>query len=273
MTSRRDRFRRYATFPEVFRRAYDGMSLEAAVLGSGSEKDLDLLVVASDGRPVADAVEDFVSRLPVVVDELGYDVIVKHEHRGWITGGRPLLHVMFHPSYAHARSCELPSLLAYAYERGEFIVGSGTELAVDARRYRGRSAVHDCVDALQMHRYAEIAITSLIYSVTKSSAYSGSVIVENLLYVLRFATTEWLVGALPEDTQIQFWDWTELIAYIDGHMPALRWVSDVFRRRERLDLSADELHSLLLVACDLTDRGLAALAVNRANRVSDVCQR
>lgn len=252
----------YGTFSHRFRSIYADLPIDAAILGSRSAKDLDVLVV---GRAHAgserELVDRFTAQLPVVLaDEV--DAIVKHEHRGWVTGEKPLVHVMLYPTMDHARTCEFPSLLACAFDQGEFLVGGRESFRSVATTYRSRGDVHLSISRQQMHRYADIALTTLIYATVRSRVYSDEIAAENLLYVLRFAAVEALVERLPAGHPIAFWEWPDLIDHLEREYPHYRWMTDLFRRREGLRLQGPELRQLLLAAYDITERGLTAAGAN-----------
>jgi len=231
--------------------------LDAAVLGARSEKDLDVFIVARERGSVATIVRDFTSRIGRLAEMLDYDIIVKHDHRGWTTGKRPVLHLMFYPSYEHAISCELPSLLTYIYDRGEYLAGDHSALSSIARCFR-HDHVKTCdARTIHMHRYAEIAITSLIYLETRSHIYSNATLSDNLLYVLRFAVTQALLERISPNDRVNFWDWPDLIAYL-GTVGAEEWLIRLFRDRDR-QKPRDEMRRLFVTACDVTERGIEAL--------------
>lgn len=242
----------------VLARALRSLPVDACTLGSGSEKDCDVLIVWNRADPIESSVMAFLDVLQPAVAELGCKVIVRHEHRDTMGTG-PALHLMFYPSYVHAITCELPSFLAYAYDRGRYFIGDRSSLAEWSSRYRNRRLREIQMRDLHVGYYVDIAIMNLIY-LTTGPYFTPAMQKELLLYVLRFLVVEQLVEALPAEGPIAFWDWPELIRTIENRLPAQKTLVAWLRNRDDgTAWSASELKRGFLAALRLADCGLALL--------------
>jgi hypothetical protein len=242
----------------VLARALRSLPVDACTLGSGSEKDCDVLIVWSRADPIESSVTAFLDVLQPAVAELGCKVIVRHEHRDTVGSG-PALHLMFYPSYVHAITCELPSLLAYAHDRGRYFIGDRNALAEWSSRYRDRRLREVQMCDLHVGHYVDIAIMNLIY-LTTGAYFTPAMQKELLLYVMRFLVVEEMVDALPAEGPIAFWDWPELIRTIETRLPTQQTLVAWLRNRDDGRVwSASELRRGFLAALRLADCGLALL--------------
>lgn len=197
-------------------------SLHAAFLGSGGPKDLDLCLIdpVHDGRQSFESVSSFLPILRELRRRWAGSFIVRHEHRGLAVRGQPLLHLLYYPSYQHLARWEPPSFLAYLHDRGRFINGSNINLQAAYSDYRCRHHFRPgTLTADQLYHYSELAVSSIVYLVAEPGLFPPVVFHENLLYVLRFGVTELLTDVLDPHAPIAFWDWDELIAFLEAQDP------------------------------------------------------
>jgi len=110
-------------------------------------------------------------------------------------------------------------------------------------------------------KYADIAVTNIIYLSLDSKIYSKSLYIENLLYVLRFSLIEILVEDLPKEEDIFFWNWDALIRYISEKYDIGRHLSklvDMFRS-QNIRIPHTHIRELFLESLKLCDYQLTGI--------------
>lgn len=249
---------------ETVRDLFDKEIFDIALLGSYSAKDNDLFIANRYGEynRCFETTSTFLPLLVQLKQHLDCEIIVKHEHRRWILSGKPILHVLFYPSYHHLQIWELPSFIAYLYDRGWFILGDRHYLKQSYERYRSRAMTlsHE-VTKYQLIKYCDLAITNILYLSVDSDLFTKGVYTENLLYTIRFVLTELLVTECTAVEAIDFWDWDELLPYLRRRFPdcgvLYRFLLDC--QIGDMDLSSAQIKEMFLRCLRLCDRGLSEL--------------
>ena len=244
--------------------SFRGLNVDLAILGSQSQKDLDVFVVNNQTLSLCNFHDtlSFLDRLNDFVKMLDCEIIVKHEHRSWVNKNRKLVHLLFYPSYNHLEVWELPSFIACAYSNGDFFIGDNSRLRKLYLRYRNReySSEFD-IETYHLLVYMDLAITNLVYLTLNSNIFTKSVYFENLQYVFRYSLRELFVSALSNKEKITFWEKAELIEYIETEFPEFTPIARIlqynvnspFIRR----ISKKQIKSLFVEYLKLCDSRLA----------------
>lgn len=254
-----------STLYDVLRDTLSGLSCDVAVIGSEGPKDLDVFVLNrnDESSDVWNATEGFLDTVAKLRSAIGYEVIVRHEHRTLVPPGSRVLHLLYYPSLLHLRSWETPSFIAYVHDRGRFLLGDHEALRPSYVDYRNRVRISNSSAQVNFHllRYAELTIGTLIYIAAGSGLFKRSVLLENLLYCLRFTVTELLMEEYAPESPIDFWDWPDLIKYLKWHFPSSADLCALLEDRvgysERT--SDEELIRLGLEILKLSSTGLSGL--------------
>lgn len=254
----------YGDIQNALRSILGDEELDAAVLGSRSHKDFDLFIAHKHAGPNQsfEVTRAFLPLTMRIQQELDYEIIIKHEHRHWVSSGRPILHLLFYPSYIHLAIWELPSFLAYVHDRGQFFLGSKYRLEPSYKQYRLRAKTASLdITQYQLIKYADLAIVNLLYLTIASDIFTKDAYKQNLLYAIRFTLTELLVADCSTDSPIDFWDWEELLPYVKEKYPAhVRLHQFLYDfRTTTIDPSNEQLIHLFLQYLRLCDGGLNSL--------------
>lgn len=241
---------------------FDGLPADVALIGSGSDTDLDIFVAINSFADNYHSVKSVIDRLPLLLSKLDCDIFVKHEHLCFVPKrGRRLVHLLFYPSYKHLQIWELPSFLACVYKRGEFCIGDSTRLAGYYKDFRSRKFSHN-YDILTYHTYVlmDLAVTSLLYLTVNSEIFPSSRYFDDLIYVFRYSLREFLLSQVEEASEIVFWEWDELLEYIDNKQE-MKGLGSLLRLKEEKpqSLSKDELIHLFLEYLRFCDMGLSGV--------------
>ena len=258
-------------------RALGGLRADVALIGSGSEKDLDLLVISQEAEKgnYSNTVP-FVGRLPRLQNELGCEIIVKHEHLNLVQPrNKPVCHLLFYPTYEHLRIWELPAFLSCVYERGHFCIGNRLKLATYYKEYRSER-LDFTFDVLRFHiiSYVDLAITNLIYLTVGSNIFSKKGYLENLIYVYRYSLREFLVSELGKDAEITVWEWNEILEHVEQRSD-LKSLARLFRLKGKgtESICQDDLRLLFLEYLKFCDLGISGVAELRIDEILNNAER
>lgn len=240
-----------------------GLSIDLAIIGSQSHKDLDVFIVNNQKQGLSnfDDTLSFLDRLNQLVKELDCEIIVKHEHRSWVNENKRLIHLLFYPSYDHLEVWELPSFIACTYSNGNFLIGNNERLGELYIKYRKRdfSPAFD-IETYHLLVYMDLAVTNLIYLTLDSNIFSKSVFFENLQYVFRYTLRELFVSKLSNSDSIYFWEKHELIEYIESEfqefIPVARLLRHDINSNSIKYISLKQIKSLFLEYLKLCDSRL-----------------
>ena len=127
--------------------------------------------------------------------------------------------------------------------------------------------LHFTFDVLRFHiiSYVDLAITNLIYLTVGSNIFSFKGYLENLIYVYRYSLREFLVSELSRDSKITFWEWNELLEYVEKRSD-LKSLARLFNLKEELSSICQEDLRLLFLEylkfCDLGLSGIGSLEID-----------
>lgn len=241
------------------RDAYD-----IAIIGSSSDKDCDIFVLNKAGKPDEsyNNILDFIPIFTRLIQPLEAQVITKHEHRKMVITDKPIIHLLYYPSIQQLTIWELPSFIACVYDRGQFISGNRHVLKLFYDRYRSRTATKSYeITRYQLMKYCDLVVSSILYLAFNSNLFGKEIYVENLLYTLRFILTELLISEYPSDNPVEFWDWKELLAYLQIQHPEYEAMRNFLQamRVHGGNLSLTQISEMFLQCLRLCDYGLEAI--------------
>ena len=212
---------------EIATKHFSKLNISAAIIGSKSNKDLDLFILNNDKNSIGISnTVQFLDQLQLFQSETACEIMVKHEHRNWLNEDKRLVHLLFYPTLSHLMCWELPSFISCVYQRGEFFLGDKNVLKEIYSNYRLRDVKQEFdILTYQLLIYMDLTITSLVYLYANSNIYSVKTYWENLQYVYRYTLRELFVSKLEIDEGIVFWEKQELIQYINEFYPKYKSIA------------------------------------------------
>lgn len=120
----------------------------------------------------------------------------------------PLLHVLLYPSFDVLVDWELPSFVAYLFERGQFIVGGHDALEPCYEKYRLRDLLYCEQSKWHLGVYSRKAIG--YYGLHRLGYKDLQGIFEKLAYCVRFTITEALNDSDYRNQSKLSYDWNDL---------------------------------------------------------------
>lgn len=261
---------------DLIQDSFRGLNVDLAIIGSQSQKDLDIFVVNNQSLSLSNISDtlSFLDRLSSFVKTVNCEIIVKHEHRSWVNTSGPLVHLLFYPSYDHLEVWELPSFISCAYSDGDFLIGDNTSLRKQYVKYRKRLVNSDFdLETYHLLIFMDLAITSLVYLTVNSNIFTKSVYMENLQYVFRYTLRELFISKLGTEGKITFWEKDELIEYIYSEFPEFSPIAKLLQYDVNSPLmkhvSKKQIKSLFIEYLKLCD---LRLAVGNNLRINDLIE-
>jgi hypothetical protein len=254
--------------------AFGNLNVDAALIGSGSDRDLDIFIV-NNSNTYSNylSTKPFLDMLPNLKKNLNCEIIVKYDHYHRVKKGKKkLVHLLFYPSCKHLRIWELPAFISGIHDRGEFFIGNNKSLISSYKKYRSRKLDLD-FDILTYHIYrlVDVAITNLVYLTSSSSIFAMEEYIENLIYIYRYTLREFLISELKESSRINFWEWDELVNFT-RKKPILEPLYHLFslKNAKSARLLNEDIRLLFIEYLKFCDTGLSGI---RDLKINDILKR